>query len=151
MNEIATVAEMQTIIWAARDFKVVTSFDEGAQEKFRRAALSYYAYCRLHPGENRCRVALLVGAAHFDPRAEEKRKIDGFIAALQSPNRDAKLANIRQQLMAFARVISLEMPIEKRNSLKGIGRVFRRNHATVIYAVRKYGDAVGQALGMELR
>jgi len=134
MNQIATVARTQTIIWAAREFKVVTSFDEATQERYRKAALSYFHYCRLHPGENQCRAALLVGSIHFETK----------IAALRSEDRDSRLANIRQQLMAFSRVVSVDQP--KQNSLPGIGRAFCRNHATVIYAVRKYGEAIKEAL-----
>ena len=68
-------------------------------------------------------------------------------AKIRSPCRDSDLATIRQQLMAFARVASFETEVI--NSWNGIGRVFHRDHATVVYAVKKYGRALCGALGKD--
>jgi len=61
MNHIETVVRTQKVVWAAREFKMVTLFDEETKQRYRNAALAYYRYCQLHPTENRCKVALHVG------------------------------------------------------------------------------------------
>lgn len=134
MNQIETVTHTKRILWAARELKQVMSFDKETKERWRRAALDYHAYCQAHPGQDRCKIALLIGSTHFARS----------IAALQSKDRDGSLANIRQQLMAFARIVSLDA--HPPNAIKGIGRCFKRDHSTVIYAVKKYGKAISEAL-----
>ena len=113
MNHIETVVRTQKVVWAAREFKMVTHFDEETKQRYRNAALAYYRYCQLHPTENRCKVALHVGAIHFGQQVGRDGKIANIrvqIAALQSSDRTGRIANIRQQLMAFCRVVSCTAP-----------------------------------------
>jgi|SRR5882724_6838382 len=148
MNHIETVVRTQKVVWAAREFKMVTLFDEETKQRYRNAALAYFRYCQLHPTENRCKVALHVGAVHFGQQVGRDGKIANIrvqIAALQSSDRTGRIANIRQQLMAFCRVVSLGSPTP--NALQGIGRAFHRDHSTVVYAIKKYGDAISEAIG----
>jgi len=134
MNHIESVVRIQKTTWASREFKVVTLFDDSTKERFRKAALAYYRACEMYPAKNRCDIALMVASIHFEQD----------IKALQSEKRNGRLANIRQQLMAFSRVVSLGAATP--NSLPGIGRCFKRDHSTVIYAVKKYSRAISEAL-----
>lgn len=174
MDQLATIERTQIIIRSSREFKVVTSFDAATEARYRDAASAYRRCCEQRPGENRCRIAAWVACNQFEQT----------IARLQSDSRDAKLAEMRQQLMAFCRVVSfremrarsprvaelwsygtmtpraitaalaargIAMPEGQvarllPNSLPSIGRCFNRSHATVVYAVNKYGEAIANVI-----
>lgn len=120
-----------------REVKIITSFEDVETcQRYRDAAQLYLEFCQKKPGENRCRVALVAGSMAFGKR----------ISDLQSRARETDLAEVRQQLMAFSRIVSVG-PTRRPNSWKGIARVFHRSHATVIYATKKYGDAITKVIG----
>jgi chromosomal replication initiation ATPase DnaA len=134
MNQLATIEASPTVMAAGREIKIVTSFDEATAERYRRAAKTYTALCEANPGENRARIALAAGAQAFEIP----------VIKVRAHERTGDLPEMRQQLMAFARVVSYGEPVL--NSYNNIGRVFHRKHATVIYAVKKYGDAIADLL-----
>lgn len=185
MNHIETVTETKKIIWASREFKVVTAFDKPTIERFRKAAIAYRLYCQMEPKADRCELAIKLGAKYFsDQITDAPVSIGKMVAILRSDERSGKLANVRQQLMAFSRVVSITameetvpsiaalwaggkvspsaiaarlradgMPTRTQqvarhlpNSVENIGGSFGRDHSTVVYAVKKYGKAISEAL-----
>ncbi len=113
--------------------RIVTAIDSRTRLRLREAAKAYGRACALRPGDNRCQLAFTAGVASF-----------GYsIGRLQSDDRETDLTRVRQQLMAFCRVISPK----PRHSFEVIGRLFHRHHATVMHAAAKYGDAIEQVIG----
>jgi Bacterial dnaA protein helix-turn-helix len=131
----------------SREVKVAASFTVSMQARFRDMEAQYLNL--ITRGWNRCDIAFAVGVREFRRdiemafRVRKAPEMD-VSAKLRSPCRDSELAEIRQQLMAFARVVSFETDVV--NSWNGIGRVFHRDHATVVYAVKKYGNALCRVL-----
>jgi chromosomal replication initiation ATPase DnaA len=121
----------------ARQYKIplrlVEPFDQATIERYVLAAESYRRCVRERPKENRCRIALIVGARIFSVP----------IAQLQAKRRD-RLTSIRQQLMAFSRVVSLGD--DKPNSWMGIARCFNRRHQTVMHAALLYGELIEEII-----
>jgi hypothetical protein len=62
-------------------------------------------------------------------------------AAMVSPSRMPSIVQPRQKTIAFGRIV-LNM------SLASLGRTFRRDHTTSIYAIQKYRALVERALGL---
>jgi hypothetical protein len=81
----------------------------------------------------RCRMALVVGSRVFSVPIDD----------LQAHDR-GQLTAVRQQLMAFARVVSLGDVVP--NSWSAIGRVFNRKHANVMHAFKVYGETLGEII-----
>ena len=132
---------------APREVKSLPSFPFSMQARFRDMEAQYLNL--ILRGWNRCDIAFAVGVREFRSEIEmafrvRKAPAMDVAAKIRSPCRDSDLATIRQQLMAFARVVSYETEVI--NSWNGIGRVFHRDHATVVYAVKKYGRALCRAL-----
>ena len=104
-------------------------------ERYNEMREDYLERCVKLPTMNRCQIALLVCSYQFEIPVEH----------LTAPGRGRpELAEIRQKMMAFSRVVSLGTP--RLNTWKGIGRAFQRRHSTVIHATQKYGAQIAAAL-----
>jgi hypothetical protein len=103
-------------------------------ERFRWMSEEYHRICIARPFVNRCITALAVCSRGFDMPAAEIRAKSGNRA----------LGELRQKLMAFSRVVSLDTDIV--NPWSGIAKQFDRKHSTVVCAVYRYGDAIQQAI-----
>ncbi len=104
-------------------------------ERYCEMREDYLERCVKLPAMNRCQIALLVCAYGFEIPIEH----------LTAPGRGTHdMAETRQKLMAFSRIVSLGTP--KLNTWKGIGRAFMRRHSTVIHATQKYGAQIAAAL-----
>jgi chromosomal replication initiation ATPase DnaA len=119
---------------AAPEFFIRRFLSDIEEECFRTMATKYWETCATRRGFDRCQIALRVGA----------KGLDISIDSLHERRRCKALVEPRQKLMAFSRIVSLETDIV--NSWKGIGRAFKRDHATVIHATHKYGDQISSAL-----
>lgn len=97
--------------------------------RYRRMATRYAERTKLSPTK-RCFVAIMIAIEEFELTLEE----------LQAQNRKKPIAEIRQQIMAFANVVSGGSTYE-------IGRILKRAHTTVMHAVEKYGAQITSALG----
>lgn len=89
------------------------------------------------PFSNRYTLALSIGAEEFS--------IPIPVLQAARDQRQPHLAEDRQRLMAFSRVVSLGRQL---NTWKGIARSFCRQHPTVINATQKYGAQIAAALEM---
>jgi len=131
MTELVTFGEapMRPI----RRGKIVSTFDPQTEERFRNAAAAYRETCKARPSANRCKVAFMVGATTFKVTVE----------TMQSKAKRSDISKVRQQLMAFSRVVSNG---KRRNSWKEIAKCFHVTHASVIYAHKRYGAAIARII-----
>lgn len=132
MQQMEIAAGTGRRIVVAREDKIVRWLDSATAHRLRAANEAFRQERLARPAERACISAFHVGARVFEVP----------VAELRAYCRNPEIAEIRQQLMAFCRVVG-----GSSNSLKGIGRCFNRHHATVLYATRKYGGVVGRIIG----
>lgn len=104
--------------------------------RYRQIAFDYRRILDTSPLANRSLVALKVGARAFDIPCSD-------LTSRRKGTRE--IQEIRMKLMAFCRIVS-EGHGPHVNTVKTIGRVFSRHHATVIHAVNRYRADIEHAL-----
>jgi chromosomal replication initiation ATPase DnaA len=119
---------------AVRVDPVVVMLDELTARRLREATVAYRAVSEKNP-DNRYRLAMAIGAEQFGLKERD----------LRTKSRKTHIAEVRQLLMAWVRMVTLRRG-SRANSLKRLGRCFKRHHATVLYALAKYGAAVEKEL-----
>jgi chromosomal replication initiation ATPase DnaA len=102
---------------------------------YRQMKDEYLVACEQQPFVNHCILAMIAGAKTY--------KVS--VAKLQSRDRHREMTEIRQKVMAFARVVSITYETRP-NSWKGIGRAFKRHHQTVMHSERKFGPEIRSAI-----
>jgi hypothetical protein len=105
-------------------------------ERLRHMANDYARVVHRKPFANHCIMAFEVCVHAVELPAEILRAKD---------RGNPPLCVLRQQMMAFSRVVSLR-DTTRINSWKGLGRAFNRTHAAVMAATKKYGPAIEEVL-----
>jgi hypothetical protein len=99
----------------------------------------YARRCRAEPFTNRCSIAMVVGARAFS--------IPPTVLKATRDQKQPGLVESRQMLMAFSRIVSLQVhPETAPNPWKGIARVFCRTHPCVMHATHKFGQKIAAAM-----